>query len=208
MRDDLRVGVFDGGEHALRHGGAVEVEIRMDRADHYVKLRENFFGVVERSVLEDVHFRPCQDADAQLFVVGGVNFLDVCGHALFVQAVGHRDGFRMVGDGNVLVAEFARGFRHFFNRVLSIARRAVHLEVALHVFQGDQMRQFVIFGGGDFAGVFAQLGRDEVQLEFRVDLFFRASGHALFALQGCQRIFIEGETHVVGAAAEGHVVLF
>src|SRR2546430_10652542 len=38
--------------------------------------------------------------------------------------------------------------------------RSVHLEVALHVFQGDQMRQFVIFGGGDFAGVFAQLGRD------------------------------------------------
>ena len=46
----------------------------------------------------------------------------------------------MVGDGDVLVAKFARRFSHFFNRVLSVAGRAMHLEVALHILQSDQMR--------------------------------------------------------------------
>ena len=137
-----------------------------------------------------------------------MNFLDVRGHALFVQAVGDRDSLRMVGDGDVLVAEFARRFSHLLDRVLSVAGRAVHLEVALHILQGHQMRQLVAFSGGDFPGVFAQLGRDEIQLQLRIDLFFGAPSHALFTLQGSQSVFIEGESHVVGAPAEGHVVLF
>src|SRR5712664_1139264 len=70
------------------------------------------------------------------------------------------------------------------------------------------MRQLVVFGGGDFAGVFAQFGRDKVQLQFRVNLFFAAPGHAFFTLQGGQSIFIQRESHIVGAAAQGHVVLF
>jgi len=32
VSDDLRVGVFNGREHALRHGGTIEVEVRMDSA--------------------------------------------------------------------------------------------------------------------------------------------------------------------------------
>src|SRR5712664_957635 len=42
MGNDLGIGVLDGREHALRHGGAVEVEIGVDRANHYVELRKNF----------------------------------------------------------------------------------------------------------------------------------------------------------------------
>ena len=56
VSDDLRVRVFDGREHALGHGSPVKIEIRVDRADHYVELCKDFIGVIERSVLEDVHF--------------------------------------------------------------------------------------------------------------------------------------------------------
>ncbi len=70
------------------------------------------------------------------------------------------------------------------------------------------MRQLVVFGGGNFAGVLAHLRRDEIELELRIDLFFGAAGDALFTLQGSQCIFVERESHVVGAAAERHVVLF
>ena len=66
----------------------------------------------------------------------------------------------------------------------------------------------MVFGGSDFAGVFAQLGRDEIQLEFRINLFFGAPGHALFTLQSSQGIFVERKSHVIGAPAQGHVVLF
>src|SRR6266702_3922931 len=74
----------------------------------------------------------------------------------------------MVGDGNVVVAELPGRFGHFFDRILAVARRGVHLQVALHVLEGDQMRKFVVFGGGDFAGVFAQFRRDEIELPFRL----------------------------------------
>src|SRR6266481_6581873 len=70
------------------------------------------------------------------------------------------------------------------------------------------MRQFVVLGGGNFAGVFAQFGRDEIQLQLRIYLFFGASGDTPFTLQGSQRVYIEREPHVVRAPAQRHVVLF
>src|SRR5260370_9432078 len=70
------------------------------------------------------------------------------------------------------------------------------------------MRQLVVLGGGNFAGVFAQFGRDEIQLQLRIYLFFGASGDTPFTLQGSQRVFIEREPHVVRAPAQRHVLLF
>src|SRR6266581_2770865 len=70
------------------------------------------------------------------------------------------------------------------------------------------MRQLVIFGGGDFAGVFPQFGRNEIQLQLRINLFFAASGDALFTLERRERVFVERQPHVVGAAAQRHVVFF
>ena len=191
MRDDLRIRILDRRKHALSHRRAVDIEVGVDRANHHVQLRKDFVGVVERSVFEDVHFSTGQDADAQILFVGGVDFFDVRRHALFVQPVGDCNRFRMVRNCNVLVAKVLGRFRHFFDRVLPVAGRAVHLQVALHVFQRDQMRQHVMFGGSDLAGVFAQLRRDEIQFQFRIDLFFGASGDALFPLQRRQRIFVE-----------------
>src|SRR6266446_6904904 len=39
VSNDLCVRILDGCEHALGHGGTIEIEVGMDRADHYVKLR-------------------------------------------------------------------------------------------------------------------------------------------------------------------------
>src|SRR6266702_3666830 len=166
MRDDLCVGVFDGRQHALGHGGAVEIEVRVDRADHHIELRKDFVVIIQRPFLQDVHFRPGEYTNPQILLVSGVDFLDVRRHALFIEPIGYGDGFRMVGDGNVVVAELPGRFGHFLDRILAVARRGVHLQVALHILEGDEMRKFVIFGGGDFAGVFAQFRRDEIELQF------------------------------------------
>ena len=53
-----------------------------------------------------------------------------------------------------------------------------------------QIRQRVIFGRGDFAGVFAQLGFDVVQAELLVDFLFGFPGDELPALQRGQRVFV------------------
>src|SRR6266581_6737443 len=70
------------------------------------------------------------------------------------------------------------------------------------------MRQLVVFGGGDFSGILAQFGRNEIQFQFRINLFFAAPGDALFSLERRERVFVERQPHVVGAAAQRHVVLF
>src|SRR6266446_9413267 len=91
MRDDLRVGVLDGGQHALGHGGAVEIEVRVDRADHRIEFRKDFVGIIQRPILQDVHFRPGEYTNPQILLVSGVDFLDVRRHPFFVQSIGYGD---------------------------------------------------------------------------------------------------------------------
>ena len=178
VADDLRVAIFDGGEHAVGHFGGLEIEIGMDGADGHVELREDFVGIIELAILEDVDFGADEHADAQAFGIGGAKIFDVLGHALVVETIRYGDGFGMVGDGDVFVAEGFGGGGHFFDGVFSIAGGGVHLEVALDVAEFDELGEFVFFGGFDFAGVFAQFGRDEVEAELGVNFFFGAAGYA------------------------------
>jgi hypothetical protein len=76
-------------------------------------------------------------------------------HPFFVETVGDRYCLRMVGDGDVFVSQSSGGSCHLLDRILSVARRCVHLQVALHVFQLDEFRQPVFFGSLDLSRVFA-----------------------------------------------------
>ena len=136
-----------------------------------------------------------------------MNLLDVRRGALFVEPIRHRHRFRMVRNRDVFVTQLARRFRHFFDGIFPVACCRVHLQIALDVLQRQQVRQLVLLRCRDFAGVFPQLGRDIVQLEPRVNLFFGAPRHRLIALQRCQRVFIQRQSHVVRAPSQHHVVL-
>ena len=63
-------------------------------------------------------------------------------------------------------------------------------------------------GGVDFAQVFAQLGRNVVELELGVDFFFGFSRDRLFGVERGQAVLAEGVTHLQRALAQGHVVGF
>ncbi len=52
----------------------------------------------------------------------------------------------------------------------------MHVEVAADVGEGDELREGVGGGGFELAGVFAELGRDVVEVEGVVDLFFGGGG--------------------------------
>ena len=56
MREDLGVGIFDGGEDAFGHRGAIEIHVGVDGDDHDVELGEDFVVEVERAVFQNVDF--------------------------------------------------------------------------------------------------------------------------------------------------------
>ncbi len=97
--------------------------------------------------------------------------------------------------------------RHLFNRILSVARRRVHLKVAFHVLQLNQLRQRTVFGSRNFARVLAQFRWNVIQLQLRVNLFFGLAGNVFFALQRGQLILVERVSHVVCTPSQRHVVL-
>ena len=113
----------------------------------------------------------------------------------------------MVRDCDIGVAKCLRCCSHFLDRIFSVARGCVHLQIALHVFTLEQVRQFVPFGGFDFAAVFAKFWRNVVELQLGVDFLFRAPRDVFFAFERCELILVQRVAHFVRAAAKPHVVL-
>ena len=65
-----------------------------------------------------------------------------------------------------------------------------------------------VCGGIDLAQVFAQLGRNVVELELGVDFFFSFSCDRFFGVEFGQAVLAEGVSHLEGALAQGDVVGF
>src|SRR2546421_11328734 len=80
----------------------------------------------------------------------------------------------MVRNGDVLMSQLARRFSHFLNRAFAVASRGVHVQIALDVLAAHQIGQTMLLGSFDFTGILANFGRDKIQFELAVDLFFRA----------------------------------
>ena len=66
----------------------------------------------------------------------------------------------------------------------------MHVDVALQIRLRDQRGQGVFFSGIDLAQVLTQFGRNVVQLEFGIDLFFSFSRDRFLCVElapGCIR---------------------
>ena len=141
MGDDLRIGIFDGGKDAVGHFGAFHFHVGVHGGDDHVELRENFVVEVELAVFQDVDFDSGEQANAGDALLRGADFFDLRERALFVHAVGDGDGFRVVGERDVLVAEIAAGFAHFLDGIVAVGGGGVHLQVAANVVELDQVGQ-------------------------------------------------------------------
>ena len=149
---------------------------------------------------------PAKIRDAAELSFDGANALDVLDRALVVEAVGEGQVLRVVGDGHVLVAMLLGGRGHFFDGVAAVGFDGVHVDVALQVGLGDQVGQGVGFGGIDFTEIFAQLGRNVIELELGVNLFFGFSRDRLFGVELGQAVLAEGVAHLQRALAQGDIV--
>ena len=114
----------------------------------------------------------------------------------------------MIRDGDVLVAQRARRFGHFFERGAAVGGGGVHVEVAANVALLHQLRQRMRLGQFDFAVVLAQLGRNPVEAQRAVDLFFgfARDAHVVFGAE--QPVLAQLEAHADGALPQRDVVLF
>ena len=92
--------------------------------------------------------------------------------ASVVHAVGHGEIFGVVGDGDVAAAAEDGGFSHLADGAGAVGLGGVHVGVAVEVGEGDELRKRVGGGGFEFATIFAEFGRDVVEVEGVVDGFF------------------------------------
>ena len=164
MADDRSVRILDRLQQPLGHLCRLLIEYGMHAGDDYIHLGEHIVGQIEIAVGEDVDFDAGKDRNALDLLVGLADALDVDDGALVVESVGEGQVLGVVGDGHVFVAARLGGLGHFLDGVLAIGFDGVHVHVALQILLGDQHRQRVVLGGFDLAEIFAQFGRDVVEL--------------------------------------------
>ncbi len=199
--------VFEGAEDAVGHLFDGLVEVGVDAGDDDVHLGEGGVVEVEGAVGEDVDLDAGEDADPSFHL--GVDFadgFDVGESALVVEAVGHGEIFAVVGDGDVGQAAGKGGFGHLTDGVATVGGVGVHVEVAADVCAGDEVGEGVGGGGFEFAGVFAQLGWDVVEVEGVVDVGFGCGGDDDVVFDAEESVLVQGEAAFDGALAKGYVV--
>ena len=116
----------------------------------------------------------------------------------------------MVGDAEVLEAEFHGGVRHFFEGIFAVARGGMAVEGAADVFELDDIRQRAVFRGFDLSIIFAEGGVDVGEAEGFVEFCFVVDFGWVrgVVVDGGESVFVERVAELAGAGAEGDVVFF
>ncbi len=115
------------------HLGFLEVEDVVHGGDDVIELGQHLVGEVELAVLEDVDLAAGEDVEVGMLRVEFADLFDLLGEAHFVEAVSLERGLGVVGDAEVIKAEFAGLLCHFGQRVLAVAGGGVAVERAAQV---------------------------------------------------------------------------
>ena len=70
----------------------------------------------------------------------------------------------VIGDAEIIQTELLRGFRHFFETVVTIAGAGVAMKCAAQIFLLDQLWDGMFLGGFKFTAIFPQLWRNEIEI--------------------------------------------
>lgn len=166
------VGVFHGFDEAAGHFVFGKVKDVVDGGDAVVELGEEGVVEIEGAVFEDIDFGASEESEVGEGLVEFSDFLELLGEAFFGEAVCLEGGLGMVGDAEVGEAEIAGGLGHFSEGVFSVGGGGVVVKGAAKVGEVDEIGEVVGLGGGEFAPVFAEFGRNESETESLVDFGF------------------------------------
>ena len=127
---------------------------------------------------------------------------------MVVEAVCEGKILRVVRDGDVLIPVRFRRLSHFLDRVPAVGLDRVHVHVALQVFGRDQPWKLVLGGKVDLTQVLAHLGRNVIEVELGVDLFFGGACDWLFGFKVGETVLAQRESHLQRALAQRDVMGF
>src|ERR1700680_1726003 len=107
MPDQRGVGIRDSLQQAIRHGGAILIELRVDAGYHNIQLFKYGVREIERAVAENINLNPRKNSDALHLLLDFTNSLEMSERALVGEAIGKGQILRVIGDCHVLVTTIA-----------------------------------------------------------------------------------------------------
>ena len=133
----------------------------MYAADDEIEFLERVLAEVHLSVPQDVALQPGEDSDARVpFLVVSLHLARECNRTALVQTVRHGQRLGVVRDGDVLVAENPRGFRHLLQSPASVGFRVCMCRSPRMSPDSIRAGSAPFCRGLDLALVFPQFGRD------------------------------------------------
>jgi len=160
----VRFGKGEGG----MHGG-----------DDVIQLSQDFVGKIKRAIAEDVALDPGEEPEVFEFGIQFPNARELDAQPRFIESARLDRAAAVIGDPEILQAEFLRRRGHFFGRIATIARRGVAMESAAQILRLDEGRKFSRGRSFKFAAVFAQLRRDIIEIERTIKIGFLANDRDL-----------------------------
>ena len=170
--DDVDQWMPDRLEAALRQCRTVLTGGVVQRSEHDVQLGQDRIIEIQAAIGQDIDLEAMQDGDRRKLLPKTQDLVTLARQRVQRERPGGGGPFRVVGDGDVLVAQGDRSGDHRRQGVLPIAVGGVHVQIAADVSARNRDWQVASRSGGDLTRVVAHLGGDESQPRVRVNLFF------------------------------------
>ena len=140
--------------------------MRVNAGDHIVESFEDFVGIIERAVGQDVAFGPLEQSEpTPELLVQCIDPGPLIAHLLDRQSAGHAERAGMIGDAQVRKSGRSGPVGHLLERRLTVAPIGMAMKGSREVLDRDQVGKGSLLGGFDLPRVLAQFGGDLRQSE-------------------------------------------
>ena len=168
--------------------------------DDDIQLRQHRVVQIQRPIVEDVNLGALQNRDAGEPLLEAVDGFELSVKLAPRQATCDAYGFRVVGDGDVLVSALACRLDHVREIVCAVGRVGVDLEVSADVRELEQPWQLAFPGRLNLASRLAQLRRNPGQADGVEDLLLGTAADAARAAE--DPVFVDLEPAFDAARCE------
>ena len=179
MGDHVHEGVVDRPQIAVEQAAGVVAGAVVQRGQHDIELREDVVVEVEAAVGHDFDFHAVEDVESGRVLPRRVDVRALPRDVPGPQRALRGRSLRVIGDGQVLVAQAVRGLHHLLDAVPPVAPAGVGVQIALDVLRRDERGQGIALGQVQFIGTFTQFGRHVGEPKVVVEFFLGRARHAL-----------------------------